>query len=396
MTGRRTVILGGGFGGLATANALRRALPTAHEVVVIDRSPRFYVGAGKTWIMLGARRFDEISQSRAALLEPGIRLVEAPIDRIDVASRVVSAGSDTIRWDYLVVALGADVNPARVPGLAEAAHTFYTVEGAERLRDDLARFEQGDVVLLVAGVPFKCPPAPYEAVMLLHDAFSRRGLTGQVRFSMYTAEGAPMTTAGPAMGQFIRGELEARGIAYYPLKTATGVDGGKRRVTFADGSEATYDLLIAVPPHEVPEVVRAAGLAGPSGWIPVDPRTLQVKQPAGLEGVYAIGDVTSVPLPGRYKPDVGLALPKAGVFAEAQGRVVAQRIAGEILGRPSDAAFDGRGFCYLETGGDRAVKAEGAFFELPVPAMRKQAPDEAQLEDKRAWVNDHLRAVRTP
>jgi sulfide:quinone oxidoreductase len=119
-----------------------------------------------------------------------------------------------------------------------------------------------------------------------------------------------------------------------------------------------------------------------------------VKQPEGLERVYAIGDVTSVPLPGRYKPDVSLALPKAGVFAEAQGRVVAQRIAGDILGLPADAAFDGKGFCYLETGGNRAVRAEGAFFELPAPVMEKQVPDEAQLEDKRAWVNEHLQPVR--
>jgi sulfide:quinone oxidoreductase len=391
--GTRTVILGGGFGGLATANTLRRTLPAAHDVVVVDRSPRFHVGAGKTWIMLGTRRFEDISQARKALLEPGIRLIEASVDQIDVAGRTVLTGDGPLAWDHLVIALGADVNPGRVPGLAEAAETFYTVEGAERLRDELARFVEGHVLLLVAGVPFKCPPAPYEAAMLLHDAFSRRGLLGRVRLSMYTAEGAPMATAGPAMGQFIRGELAARGIAYHPLKVTTAVDGGRRQVGFADGTGTGYDLLIAVPPHEAPAVVRAAGLTGPSGWIPVDPQTLQVTQPAGLRGVYAIGDVTSVPLPGRYKPDVGLVLPKAGVFAEAQGRVVAQRIADEVLGQASGAAFDGRGFCYLETGGNRAVRAEGAFFELPAPVMEKQEPGEAQLDDKHAWVQQHLRPV---
>jgi sulfide:quinone oxidoreductase len=153
-------------------------------------------------------------------------------------------------------------------------------------------------------------------------------------------------------------------------------------------------VLIAIPPHEAPQVVREAGLTGPSGWIPVDPKTLQVKLPAGVQDVYAAGDVTAIPLPGRYKPDVGLSLPKAGVFAEAHGRIAAQQIAAKILGRAPQESFDGKGYCYLETGAQRAVKADGAFFELPHPVMQKRLPDEAQFRDKLAWVDRMLRPVR--
>lgn len=394
MSATTTVILGGGFGGISAANTLRRLLPAGHEIVVIDESPRFYVGAGKTWIMLGERTYDEISQSRAALLAPGVRFVEEQARGIGLTDRTVSLPSGSLNWDFLVIALGADLNPAKVPGLAEAAHTFYTVEGAQRLKAALERFSGGDVAILIPKVPFKCPPAPYEAALLLHHALERRGLAGKTRLAIHTAEGAPMATAGPEMGQYIKAELAQREIAFFPQRTTSRVDGPGQRVVFEDGSEARYDLLIAIPPHEAPKVVRDAQLTNQSGWIPVDPKTLQVKQPPDARGVYAVGDVTVVPLPGRYKPDVGLSLPKAGVFAEAHGRTVAHHIAATILGRTPDEAFDGKGYCYLETGARRAVKADGSFFELPHPVMQKRAPDEAQFRDKLGWVERLLRPVR--
>ncbi|TAN48219.1 MAG: NAD(P)/FAD-dependent oxidoreductase, partial [Betaproteobacteria bacterium] len=301
-----TVVLGGGFGGISAANTLRRLLPAEHAIVVVDESPRFYVGAGKTWIMLGERTFEQVSQSREALLAPGVRLLQARVQAIDLADRSVSLESRALQWDHLVIALGADLNLSRVPGLAAAAHTFYTVEGAERLKPELERFSGGDVAILIPRVPFKCPPAPYEAALLLQRAFEKRGLAGKARLAIYTVEGAPMTTAGPEMGQYIRNELAQRGIEFFPQKNPSRVEAAARRVLFEDGSEARYDLLIAIPPHEAPQVVREAQLTNASGWIAVDPKTLQVKQPADARDVYAVGDVTAIPLPGRYKPDVGL------------------------------------------------------------------------------------------
>jgi sulfide:quinone oxidoreductase len=384
MSATTTLILGGGFGGISAANALRRRLPPEHEVAVVDQTSHFYVGAGKTWIALGERTYEQISRPRAELLVPGVRFVQARVAALEVAERRVVTEQGALGFDQLVIALGADLNPAAVPGLAAAAHTFYTVEGAERLRPVLEQFAGGDLVMLIPKAPFKCPPAPYEAALLLHAAFAARGLSGKARIAIWTVEPAPMPTAGPEMGQYIRGELEQRGIDYRTQQKTERVDGTARRVVFEGGAEAGYDLLVAVPPHEAPKVVRDAQLTNASGWIPVDPQTLQVKT-AGSE-VYAVGDVTVVPLPGRYKPDVALSLPKAGVFAAAQGRVVADQIAAKLLGAAPRETFDGVGYCYLETGGGRAVKADGSFFELPHPVMRKQLPDEAQFRDKLDWV----------
>src|SRR5512134_1227820 len=193
--------------------------------------------------------------------------------------------------------------------------------------------------------------------MLLHHAFVRRGMSDTARIAIHTAERAPMPTAGPEMGKYIKEELARRGIAFHPQKTTVRIDGAAGRVLFNDGSEARYDLLIAIPPHDAPTLVRDAQLTNHSGWIPVDPQTMRVRTRPEVGDLYAIGDVASIPLPGRYKPEVALSLPKAGVFAEAQGRVVAHQIAATISPRASRRTFDGKGYCYLETGGERAVRA---------------------------------------
>ena len=393
MAASTTLILGGGFGGIAAANSLRQLVPREHEIVVIDKSPSFHVGAGKTWVMLGERTMEQISRPRKNLLDRGIGFLEADILSIDLERKVVATGSETLRWDYLVIALGADLNLASVPGLAEGAQTFYTLEGAQRLQDVLRDFNGGDLAILIPKMPIKCPPAPYEAAMLLRHAFEVRGLADRVRIAIYTVEATPMATAGAEMGQYVRNELARRSIGFHPQKRALRIDSAGRRLSFEDGIEVGYDLLVAVPPHEAPKAVREAQLTNQSGWIPVDPLTLNVTAIRGSSHVYAVGDITSVLLPGRYKPDVALSLPKAGVFAEAHGRVAAHQIAGKILGRESSETFDGRGHCYLEIGGGRAIKADGAFFELPHPIMRKQIPDEAQFRDKVAWVARHLNPV---
>ena len=394
MSATTTLILGGGFGGISAANTLRGLLGAEHQIVVVDSESRFYVGAGKTWIMLGEKTFEQISQSRAALLAPGIRFVEAAITHIDVANHAVSTNKETLHWDHLIIALGADLNLALIPGLAESAQTFYTVAGAQRLQHTLEKFSAGNIAMLIPKAPFKCPPAPYEAAMLLHHYFAKRKLSDKVKLSFYTVEGAPMATAGPEMGQYIKGELTQREIAYFPQKVTTHIDANAKRIHFEDGSEASFDLLIAIPPHEAPKVVRDAKLTNAAGWIPVDPKTLRVNSAAPSDSIYAIGDVTVLPLPGRYKPEIGLSLPKAGVFAAAQGKTVAHQIAATIRDESDTPQFDGKGYCYLESGAGRAIRAEGSFFAMPHPIMQKQAPDEAQFLDKLAWVEGLLRPIR--
>lgn len=394
MSGTTTLILGGGFGGISAANTLRSLLPEEHEIVVVDSSARFLVGAAKTWIMLGERTYDEVSRPRETLLAQGVRFVEDEVLSIGLSDRTVALDRGMLGWDHLVIALGAELDLTKVMGLAEAAQTFYTVAGAQQLKGALERFSGGDVAIVIPRVPFKCPPAPYEAAMLMHHAFARRGLSARVRLSIYTVEGAPMGAAGPEMGQFVMAELAKRAIGFFPQRALSRVDGIAQRLVFEDGSDARYDLLIAIPPHGAPQVVRDAKLTGPSGWIPVDPLTMRANQPAGARAIYAIGDITTVPLPGRFKTDVALSLPKAGVFAEAHGRIAAKQIAATVLGQVADETFDGKGFCFLETGAKRAVKAEGSFFEQPHPVMQKKTPDEAQFGDKLDWVERYLRPVR--
>jgi sulfide:quinone oxidoreductase len=242
-------------------------------------------------------------------------------------------------------------------------------------------------MLLIPRAPFKCPPAPYEAAMLLHAALERRGIRAQI--DVWTVEKAPMPTAGSEMGKAIVAELTARAIGFHPGKKAAAVDGARGVVRFDDESLAEYELLIAVPPHRAPKPVVEAGLAEAGGWIPVDPGTLAVKKP-DLSQVYAVGDLAGVPLPGRWNPEMPLALPKAGVFAAAQGEAVGERIAAELEGASATATFAGRGHCYIEVGGGRAMRGDGAFFEMPHPVMTARPPDEAQLRDKLEWVKSWL------
>lgn len=386
-----TIILGSGLGGLACANALRRAMPSPHRIVVVEKSPTVIVGASKTWVMLGLRTIEQVSRRVDSLLLPGIELVTAEVNRIDPNAGEVYTDEVRLQGDQLVIALGANLDMGAVPGMQRGASTFYALQAAAELCETLRSFEQGEIVMLIPRTPFKCPPAPYEAAILLREQFVQRGLGQQVRISIHTVEGAPMTTAGPSMGQFIRETLAERGIALHVKHPTKSIDPDQRQVHFEDGSNVPYDLLIAVPPHRPPRAVRECPVAGPGGWIPVDPTTLLVKGTA--RPCYAIGDVASVALPGRFLVDVPLFLPKAGVFAEAQGLAVAADIAERVLGLADEDSprFDGRGACYVEMGGGVAVRGDGEFFATPHPRVQATTATAAHLREKVEWVEGWMR-----
>lgn len=389
-----TIILGGGFGGLACARALRARIPSDHRILLIDRSPLFVVGAAKTWVMLGERRADEVMKTRAALVPDGVDLLREDVKRVDAAARRVETDRGAYAADHLVIALGAELDMAAVPGLDAAAHTFYTLDGAARIRAALDSFRGGRIVILVPRIPFACPPAPYEAAFLLHALLERRGIRDATQLDVWTVEKAPMTTAGPEMGRLMIDQLESRRVGFHGSKKTVSVDAASRAIRFEDGSEAAYDLLLAVPPHRAPRVLVDAGLAESGGWVRVDPKTLEV-QASGVSEVYAVGDSTVVSLPGRFAPDAPpLALPKAGVFAAGEGEVVATRIAAKVNGSPDGAAFDGHGFCYVEMGGRRAMRADGDFFAEPNPVMAAREPNEEQYRDKVAWIESWLKPQR--
>jgi sulfide:quinone oxidoreductase len=262
-------------------------------------------------------------------------------------------------YDYLVIALGADLKPDAIPGLRQGAYTFYTLEGTVALRDALRAFKGGTVAVVVSAMPYKCPGAPHEAAMLLTDFFRRRHLPAQVH--IFTPEPQPLPVAGPQLGEMVRQMLESKGVNFHPKHKLTAVDGQNRKLSFEGKEPFDYDLLIAIPPHGAPALLRQAGLTNEAGWVPVDRNTLAAK----FDHVYALGDVTAISIPGRWQSEIPLALPKAGVFAHDQALVVARRIAAEINGQKINQTFCGSGYCMLEVGGGLAGFASGDFFAEP-------------------------------
>jgi sulfide:quinone oxidoreductase len=355
----RVVIVGGGVGGLACAQRLAGKDGSMSVQLVADRL-RHDFAPSFLWLMTGGRRPEQVSRPLLALGRRGVQLTEAEVGAVDLAAGRLSSGAGEIPFDELVLTPGATLAPETIPGLAEAAHGFYTREDAERLRDALVAFGGGRVLVVVAAMPFKCPAAPYEAAFLIDDLLRRRGVTARV--DVVTVEPQPMPVAGKQIGAQVAGLLGSRGIGFSPGRQLESIDPDGREARFADAGEP-FDLLVAIPPHRAPAFIADSPLAGPNGWVPVDPHTLQ----AG-EHVHAIGDVTAIKLPN------GMMLPKAGVFAHAQAEVVAENLAAAARGREGEARFDGHGSCFLETGAGRAGFASGNFYAEPEPAVRMRAP----------------------
>lgn len=362
--GKTVVVLGGGIGGVVAATELRRRLSRDHRVVLIDRTGTHAFQPSFLWVMSGAREPAAVVRDLAGLRRKGVELKRAEVRAVDLGAREVETSSGKVAYDYLVMSLGAELDPGAFPGLAEAGLTFYTLEGAAALRSRMATFQGGRVAVLVSKLPFKCPAAPYEAALILEAIVPDRGLRDRVEVEFYTPEKLPMPVAGPAVGAALKQMLESRGIRFHPEHALKSVDAAGRRLAFGNGVEAPFDLLAFVPPHRAPACLRDAGLLNEAGWVPVDPRTLETAHP----GVFAIGDLAAIKL------ESGLMLPKAGVFAHAEAKVVAANIAAMVEGRPSTAAFDGHGQCWVEAGGGKAAFAKGDFYASPSPAVALRKP----------------------
>lgn len=275
--GRSILILGGGFGGLTTANELRRQLGKEHKITLVDRKDRFFMGLAKLWVLSGRRQPGEGTGDLNLLRAKGIRFVQSEVMRIDVGLKRVTTGTEDLSFDYLIIALGADLRPEGVPGFTEAAHNLYTVEGAAELRDRLTKFDQGRLMVMISAMPCKCPSAPYEAAMLMDEMLRKRGVRERVDLEIFTPEPQPLPIAGPAVGAQVRSLLSERGIGFNPGSKPKEIDSQGKSVTFENGTKASYDLLAGVPPHVVPKVIGDSKLAGPTGWIPVERRTLQTQ-----------------------------------------------------------------------------------------------------------------------
>lgn len=339
----KVLLLGAGFGGLELSSALSEELGDAVEVTLIDRSEGFVFGFSKLDVMFGRTTADAVTHHYADLVKPGVTFVRATIESIDPAQRRVVTDAGTFDADVMVVALGAEVDPSLTPGMAEGAIDFYSNAGAFAAREVLESFEGGHVVVGVASAPFKCPPAPSETALMVHDLLARRGLLDTSSVSLVMPLPSPIPPSPEASAALMTAFAE-RGIDFHPKTVISSLDPERRVAITADGGEIAYDLFLAVPRHRVPHVVAESGMCV-DGWIPVDPYTLETRFP----GVYAVGDVTSV------------GTPKAGVFTEGQAVVVGRRIIDTVRGHTPDTQYDGAAACYVEFGEDEVARVDIVF-----------------------------------
>ncbi len=364
MADPRVVVLGAGFGGLELSSMLSEALGDRLDLVLIDRNDSFVFGYSKLDVMFGRQAPEAVRVPYRTLLRPGVRFRQETITAIDPLHRRVTTDRGSYEGDVLVVALGADYDVAATPGLAEAGHEFYSVPGAETLRSVLPRFTTGHAVVGVTSLPFKCPPAPSEAALLLHDYLTARGVRSACEISLVLPFGVPVPPS-PASSRALLSAFAERGIRFVGGRSVASLDPRRRTAVLDDGAEMPFDLFLGVPVHRVPDVVARSGLTE-DGWVPVDPRTLATRFP----GVYAVGDVTDIEVP------------KAGVFAEGAARVVARALIAQWKGGEGPPPYAGAGSCYVEFGADRVGRVDVDFLSGPAPTGTFQEPSKALAREK--------------
>lgn len=360
------IILGGGVGGIVTANELIGHLGSKHKIILIEKNKEHSFAPSYLWLMNGQRSKKQISVPLKSLLKKNIEVVNEIVNEIVPAGQKVIAGEKEYRYDFLVIALGADLSPEKIQGWNDSIHTFYTLEGAEKLHETMKNFTGGKVALVISSMPYKCPGAPHEGAMLIEDFFRAKGLREKVEISLFTPEPQPLPVAGPELGNAVKSMLDKKGIRFHPSMNLNSIDTKSKQLVFNGKETFGYDLLVVIPPHQAPEVIGKSGLGNANGWIEVNPASLQTKH----ENVFAIGDIASIPLPGRWIPDKPMMLPKAGVFAHLQAEVVAKNIVKEIQDEKADQKFCADGYCMLEAGEDLAGFAYGNFFGEPHPQVQ--------------------------
>ncbi len=364
MEERTVVVLGGGIGGVAAASLLKEKLRNRVRVRVVEKKKRFQFPPSFPWLMIGLRTPDAVQRDLSALERKGIDVVQGEVTGIDTSQKSVRTTKGDLAYDDLIIALGAEYAPETVPGFAEHAHHIYDLDSALRCKEAIEAFDGGTIAAGVSRLPFKCPAAPYEAALLLDDFYMRKGMRDRVKIEFFTPEGAPVPATGPDIGGKVAELLRMRGINYRPKRKLTEI--AESELRFEGGETLPYDLLFCVPPHRAPRPVVDAGLTDASGWIPVNPRTLETNVP----GVYALGDVTALATPNGYVPF----LPKAGVFAHGQAETVANNLTAKIRGRGKTKDWDGRGACFLEVARGQSAFVKGDFLAAPRPDVEFHMP----------------------
>jgi sulfide:quinone oxidoreductase len=359
----RVLVLGAGFGGLELSTTLSESLGDDVEVTLIDKGDAFVFGYSKLDVLFGRTTLDAVRLPYADFVKPGVRLLRETVTAIDPDARRVTTDAGTHDADVLVIALGADYDFDATPGLGDGANEFYSVDGAVRQSALLPDFTSGRAVIGVCGAPFKCPPAPSECALLLHDHLVAKGVRDRCEIVFLIPFERPVPPS-PETSDALIAAFAERDIEFAARTRVAGLDPGRGLVALDDGGELAYDLFLGVPKHRAPDVVIDSGMTI-DGYVPVDSATLETRWP----GVYAVGDVATA------------GVPKAGVFAEGAARAVAETLIARVRGGGA-GAHAGRGSCYIEFGSGRVGRVDVDFLSGPRPTGTYRAPSQALVAEK--------------
>ncbi|MGH8995445.1 MAG: NAD(P)/FAD-dependent oxidoreductase [Acidimicrobiales bacterium] len=363
----RVLILGAGFGGLELATRLSDQLGDEVQVTLIDHSDAFVFGFSKLDVMFGRSSLEGVRLHYRDITKTGVEFRQETVTSIDAPAKRVVTDRGTYETDVLVIALGADLDVAATPGLAECGHEFYSPDGAAALTDTLAGFERGNIVIAVLGGFFKCPPAPYETAFMLHDLLTRRGVRDSCTITLVTPMPKPIPVSDE-VSDAILALCDERGILHSHATWVERLDPTEKVAHLRDGGRLPFDLFLGVPVHRAPPVVVDSGLTD-NGWIAVDPATFATK----FADVYAVGDVTSAPVP------------RAGIIAEGEASTVADVLVARIKGGPAPAPFAGEVICYVEMGNQTIGKVNVNFLSGPAPVAQFTPPSLEGAEEKRQF-----------
>lgn len=371
------VILGGGFGGLSAANEIRDSLPASQvKITVIDKKDWFMVGFAKLWIITGARTFEDSIGSLNELPKNDIDFVQDEISKIDLENKTVNTNSQTIPYDFLIISMGAVLAPERIPGLAEYGHNLYDHEQLLQIKNKIENIESGKIAISIMGMPYKCPPAPFEASLLIDSMLRKMGKRDSVEIHFYSPAPITLPAAGPQVSTKILELINSEKIIFHNSCKIKSVE--PKKLIF-ENREDDFDLLLAVPPHIAPQLIYDSKLAKAPGFIPIN-RDCKTS----FENVYAVGDVTSLAVSETA------AVPKAGVFAEGEGSTVAKNIVARISGKEDSALFDGKGGCFIESGKDTASLIEVDMFTNEKPTTNLTESTAENLSRKHEFEKERL------
>lgn len=370
------LIIGGGFGGLAAANELRQNLSSDVKITIIDKKDYFMMDLVKLWIIKGTRKFETSKRPLSTISKKGIDFVNEKVTLIDTSQKKVKTATKEFSYDYLILAAGVELAPEKIPGLSENGMILYDLEDVQKIRQKILDMKSGKIAFAITEMPYKCPPAPFEAALIINSMLQEIGTQKNISIDFYSLGPITLPAAGPEVSKQLLDILESENIKFYGSHKTISAE--PNTLKFEDGHTANFDLLIAVPPHKAPQIVYDAGFAQDDTFISVK-RDCKTQ----FDNVYAVGDVTNMMATEK------IAVPKAGIFAEGQGVAVARDIISQLRKEETNSVFEGRGGCFVEMGKTAGYVYVDMFAE-PSPITRLDKPAPEHMEEKEQFEKERI------